>query len=178
LGFCRLTSVIGAFHEDPLSVRVRDNRIRPHHLIALLEISGGRLASHAATRNPECAALGSSGGLEVALSIIVLIDDAGVIERIRNHLKVWHPRTENRLSAGPIRPCREAGPFPSTITRYQLTPERYFGETARPEVAQMRHPDPLPDRAETTPETWLNDSSGLESRMQRPVSVPRDSQTP
>jgi hypothetical protein len=60
------------------------------------------------------------------------------------------------------------------------------GETARPEggripkiheVDPTRHPEPLPDQAETTPATWLTDSFGPGSRMQRPVSVPRNLQT-
>lgn len=86
----------------------------------------------------------------------------------------------------PIRPGPKARPFPSPITRYRISPERHSGETARPaggripeihEVDQTRHPEPLPDHAKTNPATWLADSFGPGSRIQRPVSVPRDLQT-
>lgn len=45
------------------------------------------------------------------LRIIALIDDVDIIERTLKHLKVWHPRTENRSPAGPDPP----GPKGETI---------------------------------------------------------------
>jgi hypothetical protein len=49
----------------------------------------------------ECVNCGST------MRIIALIDDAGIIERILEQLKVWHPRTERRSPAGPDPPWPE-----------------------------------------------------------------------
>lgn len=38
------------------------------------------------------------------MRIIAVIDDAGVVERIRKHLSVWDPQPETRSLAGPDPP--------------------------------------------------------------------------
>lgn len=48
------------------------------------------------------------------MRIIALVDDAGVIERILKHLKVWHPRTESRSPAVPDPPWPDGETIPLT----------------------------------------------------------------
>ena len=48
------------------------------------------------------------------MRIIAVIDDAGVVERIRKHLSVWDPQPETRSPAGPDPPWPKGETIPLT----------------------------------------------------------------